>query len=303
MKRNSISYIPIIVFILAAIAVIQFAMKFRTIPTTQTSFVATKVHRVNAKPSQHKVRLPVVMYHSVLKSRQGQYIVSPLQLENDFKHFVEAGFVAVSVQQLIDFADGTGALPEKPILITFDDGHYNNMYYALPLLQEYKLHAVVNVIGRFSQYTTESGDAHNPNYSHLTWDEIAQLSTENVMEIGNHTYNMHNYKPRYGVQRLCSESDEQYKTALQNDVEKLQRKLLETTGKQCRCFAYPFGKYSKISEEVLNKMGFAVTLTCNEGISEVEFGNSCSLKLLKRINRSGLYDTQTLLNKIDKYYS
>lgn len=246
------------------------------------------------------VALPVLMYHSILKSRKGTYIVNPSQLEADFKRIIDEGYTAVTSEQVISFVDGKGELPAKPIMITFDDGHYNNMYYALPLLKKYDLHAVLNVIGKFSDFSTSSGDIDNPNYSHVTWDEVAEMSNGRVMEIGSHTYNMHNYKPRFGLSQNYGESDEQYVAALKSDIDKLQKILFEYTGKQCRVLAYPFGKYNTIAENTLVNMGFRMMFTCNEGVSYVTRGKPESLYKLKRINRSGLYDTATVINKIAK---
>lgn len=245
-----------------------------------------------------EVVLPVLMYHSVLKSRSGTYIVSPAQMESDFKALTSAGYTAVTIRQVIDFVDGKGNLPKKPVLITFDDGHYNNMYYALPLLEKYNMKAVLNVIGKFSDHSTTSGDVDNPNYSHVTWEEVAELSRGGVIEIGNHTYNMHNYKPRFGVAQQYGESDEHYVQALKNDVGKLQKILFEHTGTQCVTFAYPFGKYNTIAERTLVEMGFRVMFTCNEGVSTICRGKPETLYKLKRVNRSGLYDTATVMSKI-----
>jgi len=249
---------------------------------------------------QDEVALPVLMYHSVLKSKSGVYIVSPTQLEQDFKRITACGYTAVTTDMLIDYVNGSGSLPDKPILITFDDGHYNNLYYALPLLKKYGLTAVFSIIGRFSEFSTSSGDCDNPNYSHVTWDEVAALSKEGVMELGNHTYNMHNYKPRYGLSQKAGESDAAYVEALQNDVGKLQKKLFELTGKQCKVLAYPFGKYNALAEKTLVDMGFKVMFTCNEGVSIIKRGHPESLYKLKRINRSGMYNTETVFSKIEK---
>lgn len=255
---------------------------------------------ITAFAVENSVELPILMYHSVLKSKNGTYIVSPAQLEEDFKQIIKNGYTTVTCEEIIKFVDGEGTLPKKPILITFDDGHYNNMYYALPLLKKYNLKAVLNVIGKFSDFSTTSGDIDNPNYSHVTWDEVTEMSNEGVMEIGNHTYNMHNYKPRFGIAQNYGESDEQYVAALKKDIGKLQKILFEHTGKQCKVLAYPFGKYNTIAEKTLVEMGFRIMFTCNEGVSTITRGKPESLYKLKRINRSGLYDTATVMNKIRK---
>ena len=246
-------------------------------------------------------KLPCLMYHSVLKSKQGAYIVSPAQIESDLRTLSELGYTTVTVDELVAYADGEGDLPEKPILITFDDGHYNNLYYAEKLFAKYDMHAVVNLVGRFSEYTTASGDRDNPNYSHITWDEVTEMCSRGVFEAGNHTYNMHNYRPRFGVGQRSGETDYDYTAAVVADVGKLQRKLFELTGKECRVFAYPFGKYGKLSESILCGMSFRITLTCNEGVSTVYKGRPETLHLLKRVNRSGNYDVATVMRKIGAF--
>lgn len=271
-----------------------------TIAAIISTTVIAAIPLATASATADSVELPILMYHSVLKSKNGTYIVSPTQLEQDFKRLVSEGYSAVTSEQVIDYVDGAGTLPEKPIMITFDDGHYNNIYYAKPLLEKYGLKAVFNVIGKFSDFSTTSGDIDNPNYSHATWDEIADLSNGNVMEIGNHTYNMHNYKPRFGISQKYGETDEQYIKALQDDIGLLQKILFESTGKQCKILAYPFGKYSNLAEKTLIDMGFRIMFTCNEGVSAVIRGKPESLYKLKRINRSGKYDVDTVFQKINR---
>ena len=80
------------------------------------------------------VRVPVIMYHAVMDdaSRLGKYVISPEELESDFKWLSENGYTAVLSEDLINYTENGAALPEKPILLTFDDGYYNNYLYAYP---------------------------------------------------------------------------------------------------------------------------------------------------------------------------
>lgn len=297
MKKPSAAYAAALFIVLIAAATIGLLHTFQ--PQVAAVFKRTANGEcVQAPSAQSAVTLPVIMYHSVLKSKQGKYIVSPTQFENDLVALQKDGYTTVTCQQLVDFVYGDGELPQKPVLITLDDGHYNNAYYAVPILQKYNAHAIINIVGQFSQHSTQSGDAHNPNYSHLTWDDIAELVRSGNVEIGNHTYAMHTFTPRYGVGRLNNESDTQYEQALTADVSKLQRILLERSGVNSIAFAYPFGKYSALSEKIILKMGFKLTFTCNEGVNVIVHGKPQSLTLLKRINRSGFFGTSTLLEKI-----
>ena len=140
------------------------------------SLSATVIINCNARVARAEVletKIVTIMYHSVLNGSKGRYIVSEKQLENDLVAFKNEGFVSVTPNEIIAFSEGRGMLPEKPVLITFDDGHYNNLYYAVPILKKHGFTAVINVVGAYSEYTTTSGDSKNPNYSHITWDEMA----------------------------------------------------------------------------------------------------------------------------------
>ena len=245
------------------------------------------------------VRLPILMYHGVLKSKQGIYIVSPAQLENDLSAVKSAGYTFVTVKEVEAYASGTGDLPKKPLLVTFDDGYYNNYYYALPILKKHGAKALLSVVGAYTAYSAESGDKDNPNYSHVTWEEIGELARSGVFEIGNHTYDMHRYSPRFGASQKRGESAAEYKTALRRDVGRLQETLFKKSGVTPVAFAYPFGKYNDAAREVLTDMGFTVLLTCNEGVSIVRRSDPSSVLCLKRFNRDGRLSTAELLKEVE----
>lgn len=248
---------------------------------------------------RESIRLPIVMYHSILHNKKGTYIVSEKQLEYDLIAFRNAGFTTVFPSEIIDYVKNGKKLPQKPLLLTFDDGHYNNLYYALPLLEKYNAKALIDIIGRFSNHSTVSGDHSKLEYSHLTWSQIRKLYLSGHFEIGNHSYGMHNYKPRFGISKKSDETDEEYRKNLIGDIGLLQEKLNNFVGVTPKVFAYPFGKYCDNSKKILADMGFEMFLTCNEGVSKVHKFNLKSISLLKRINRSGFYTTQELITKIN----
>ena len=85
---------------------------------------------------------------------------------------------------------GQAELPEKPVMITFDDGYYNNLIYVLPLLKKYDMKAVISIVGSFTERAQELNDQ-NPAYAHMIWADIKALAASGYVEIGSHSYALH----------------------------------------------------------------------------------------------------------------
>ena len=231
------------------------------------------------------VVVPIVMYHSVLKSRSGKYIVHPETLESDFKYIQSKGYTTITMTNLIDYVYNDVALPEKPIIISFDDGYYNNLSYAVPLLHKYNMKAVISIVGQYTNTFSKSDEA-NPNYGHLRWKDINELITDGCVEFQNHTYNLHSIKNgRKGCRKISSESLEQYSTLLTTDIMKLQNEFAENcNGYAPNTFTYPFGAISKESLQIIKDLGFNASLSCTAGVNYITKDPEC-LYLLKRNNR------------------
>lgn len=244
-----------------------------------------------------EISLPVIMYHSVYGNTPSEYVVTPQQLESDLEWLGSNGFTAVSPQELVRFTQGLDDLPDKPVLITFDDGHYNNLSEALPLLEKYDMQAVVSVVGSYTDLIAPK-DPHESAYSYLTWNDISQLIASGRFTLGNHTYDMHSNKgTRKGCSKNENESEEEYRKTFQEDISTLQSEFNAETGYTPFVFAYPFGYISKESTPVLREEGFLITLTCYEKMNHISRDPDC-LYGLDRYNRSGLYSTEEFMNKL-----
>ncbi len=229
--------------------------------------------------------LIVVMYHSIVadESKSGAYVITPELLESDLKYLSEHGYESVSIRDLTDFQAGLTSLPEKSVLLTFDDGHFNNYTYAFPLLEKYGMCAVINVVGEYSEEFSAPDAVMSNVYSYLSWDNMKEMVESGRVEIGNHTYSLHNTASRQGANINYGESEAHYRTDVGADIGKLQDVLEEKLGSASACFAYPFGYYSPQSEALVQELGFAVTLSCEEGKNYIFPGEE--LYLLHRTNR------------------
>ena len=244
---------------------------------------------------QNGVRLPILMYHSILKdsARQGKYVVSPSVLAEDLDALQKRGYETVTVSDLLAYVHKGEPLPEKPVMITFDDGYYNNYVYAYPLLQQRNMRAVVSIIGCQTDQYTESG-VENAYWSHLTIDRLREM--QDVFEVQNHSWNLHEYGERRGCLRRRGEDQTTYESLLREDTGQTQELLSENGLPEPQCYTYPFGACSDESEQVLREMGFLCTLGCEERMNLVTGDPSC-LYEMGRYNRASGESTESYLKR------
>lgn len=239
-------------------------------------------------------RLFGIMYHQVLKdpSYHNDYCVSPDELESDLKYFSENGFTALLPSEAEQLMESGEELPDKAVMITFDDGYETMLEYVLPLLEKYEMKAVVNIVGDFTdEYTELPDNKKNLSFSYLTWAEVKRLNDSGLVEIGNHTYSLHsNSGGRQGSARKYGEDEDSYRELVYGDVQRLQLKLSQLIGKRPTAFAYPFGMISDGEPEIIASAGFKVTMTCRELPTEFD-----SLPLtVNRYNRAHGRSAQSL---------
>ncbi len=251
--------------------------------------------------SENQIALPIIMYHGLLKdpALQNKFVIDPALFESDLEYLKKKGYTTMFLSDLIQCVKNGTPFPKKPIILTFDDGYYNNYLYAFPLLKKNNMKAVISIIGRYTDQYSEK-DSNQPSYSHITWDQINEMIDSGCIEIQNHTYDMHTYNSgRKGSLRKNGESIEAYGVALDTDIGYLQKHIKEKTGTKPNTFTYPFGFHSKNSEEFLKGLGFEATLTCREKINYISTKkrNPDELYQLNRILRGPNLSSEDFFQK------
>lgn len=238
------------------------------------------------------LQIPIVMYHSVRKdpARHGKYVISPEEFEQDLDYLISHGYTAVHVSDLIRYTEG-GRLPEKPILLTFDDGHFDNYYYAYQIALEKQCKFIISPIGIQADKDTESGEE-NPNYSYLSWSRLREMSDSGLVEVQSHSYNLHSDSgDRFGIKQKTWEKREAYFTQVGKDLLLSREKILEGTGREATAFTYPFGAKGAMADELIQQVGFSASMTSEEKISSIS-RDKRSLYNLGRFVRPGGMDSK-----------
>ena len=230
--------------------------------------------------------LPVLMYHSVKPGGVGKDSITPQEFEKDLKFLRDSGYTSITVSDLLNFVDGAATLPAKPIMLTFDDGFYNNYKYVYPLLKEYDMRIVMSIIAHATDKFTRR-PSKSESYSHITWGQLNEMISSGHVEVQNHTFDMHSNKTgRVGCTQKKGESFEDYKKALCDDLIKAQVLICELTGKLPTSYAYPYGKYNDNTVTVLKECGFRASFSCNFGINLISFEGETDLFSMYRICRA-----------------
>ena len=241
--------------------------------------------------------VPIIMYHNVSTNQklQNKYVISVEELEQDLACLKANGFETIIMADLINYVYKGDPLPEKPIILTFDDGDFGIVKHVYPLLQKYDMKAVVSIIGKVTDDYSALNKEEVGYLSNLTWPEVKEMSESGYVEIQNHTYNLHQ---KGGAKKIRGESEEAYQKRLSSDVGKLQDRMAEMLKAPATTFTYPYGAVSSTTDNILKEMGFLATLSCREKVTKVSFGDRDGLFQLGRILRPHGVSSEKLLRKI-----
>jgi peptidoglycan/xylan/chitin deacetylase (PgdA/CDA1 family) len=219
--------------------------------------------------------VPILAYHQV-GDTDDVYSIPASQFEEQMAYLAKHGYHTISLEDLFNFYDGQGKLPDKPVIITFDDGYEDNYLTALPILEKYNMSATVfivpNLIG------TED---------YLSWQQVAEMQQRHT-EIGSHTMS-HIAMDEISEEQQRREASES-KLALEQHV-----------GKSIRFFAYPFGQFTTVTEQILKEAGYRGACAGMPGLND----KSTDAYALKRINvphpKYGLWEFRLRLFRANLY--
>lgn len=201
--------------------------------------------------------IPVLMYHSISTIPGNTLGVPVKQFTEEMEWLHRQNYHSLSLEEFYRaLADGS-PVPEKPILLTFDDGYSDNYNNAWPILRQYGFRAAFFI-------TTNSV---GPGM--MNWDQLNDLVRQGN-SIGSHTVNHLD---------LATLSDKQQKSELSNSKQELEKNL----GISEIALCFPSGRYNKTTLDLMPEVGYKLGFTTQPG--KVHLGDD--LLTLKRVRISG----------------
>jgi peptidoglycan/xylan/chitin deacetylase (PgdA/CDA1 family) len=205
--------------------------------------------------------LPILMYHSIsscTNPKFRRYTVDPETFSRQMHCIAENGFSPITVSDLIQTsAAGAAPLPDRPVLLTFDDGFADFASDALPTLAQFAFTATLYIatayIGGTSRWLQREREAARPM---LTWQQLSEIAAGGI-ECGAHTHT----HPQLDTIPLA---------AARHEIARAKAVLEEHLGRAITTFAYPFGYYTPMVRQLVRDAGFTSACAVNYAMSAVE---------------------------------
>ena len=205
------------------------------------------------------------MYHDFMEGGvpPTDWVITTEMFREDLQWLQDNGYTTVLPRELAaGKLDSGEALPEKMVMLTFDDGYTSNYTLALPLLREYGAKAVVALIGSHID-RCEAG--------FLTWDQCREMNESGHFEFGSHTYDHHIREGINGIARLAGESQSDYTDRIRADIAQSVSTIETELGSPVTYFAYPLGKVDSWANGILAEF-FTVSATSKLGKADINNG-------------------------------
>lgn len=196
------------------------------------------------------IRVPILMYHYVeyvqdKKDTIRQSLnINPDIFEQQVKTLLDAGYTFMTAKELGNVLDGKMELPDNPILLTFDDGHWDLDTSVLPILKKYKVKATAYIISGFIG-----------NSDFLTQNQLQDVINSKLVEIGAHTIHHVSLKGKLFP-------------IVKNEVEQSKETLEKNYHVKIVSFAYPNGSFDQQAADIVKKAGFTTSASTIPGINQ-----------------------------------
>ena len=235
----------------------------------------------------------VLCYHDIRDDVDGivdddQTAVSTDNLIAQFSWLREHGYHMISLDDIALAQRGKKPLPEKAVLLTFDDGYKSTYTHVFPLLKAFNYPAVLAIVGKWLETPTDSlvvygNNDRKPRDFFMSWNDVKDMSNSNLIEIASHSHDMHKgilANPQGNTQPAATtfafskagqyEGISAYKKRISDDLKTNNALIKKRIGKSVRAIVWPYGAYSQLTEQLAKQLGLRYSLTLKDGINQTK---------------------------------
>jgi peptidoglycan/xylan/chitin deacetylase (PgdA/CDA1 family) len=214
--------------------------------------------------------IPVLMYHAIGYEAGNTARLPKENFKKQMKYLKNNGYVTLTLDEAYDFFAKNKPVPEKSVVLTFDDGYVDNYLEALPILKEFGFKATIFVIT----------DAVDKSKNYMNVEQLKKMEASG-MDIQSHTSHHKNFK----------------ELSYNEQLETLKRSknfLEKSLNKRIKYFAYPYGEYSKESLKAVKEAGYTMAFATAGRWSDKSDG----ILTLDRVFISGSANLDVFINRI-----
>ncbi|GGW91012.1 polysaccharide deacetylase family protein [Alteromonas halophila] len=220
----------------------------------------------------------ILIYHHVAKDTPASTSVTPDTFKKHMA-FLDENYNVLSLKEVMPSLKAGEALPDRTVVITFDDGFANILENAHPVLREYGF--------PYTVFINPGEIGSNP--SQLTWQQVQKMQEEGAI-FANHTLNhMHM------LEKSAEERDDAWLVRVWDNVAQAEEKLKEKTGESLKYLAYPFGEFNQALADKVTQEGYTGFAQHSGAV-----GPHSNFAALPRFPAAGIYaDLDKLKIKLD----
>jgi poly-beta-1,6-N-acetyl-D-glucosamine N-deacetylase len=232
----------------------------------------------------------MLCYHDVrdqLRERPDLYTVETRELTRQFAWLRAQGYHVVSIEEVIAARREHRRLPDRAVVLSFDDGLQSVYTRAFPLLEAFNYPAVVGLVGAWlAPAAAGEGPVQFPDETlsradFLRPEQILEMRRSGLIEFASHSYAMHvgavanpqgNLEPAaavrlYDAARGGYESDADYRERIRRDLARSSDEVLSLSGARPRIIVWPYGDHNRATDAIARDLGMPIGFTLEVGLN------------------------------------
>lgn len=221
----------------------------------------------------------VLCYHDIPKEvNLNDYSVDQVSFVQQIEYLQNHGYRFISLDDIIKASNNNSSLPEKSVLLTFDDAYLSFYEFVYPILKLYNYPCVLAVVTSWIDKPPA-----NLKEKLMNWQQIKEVSKSNLVKIASHTNNLHRaviYNPQgndswaavtriYNMSSKKYETEDEFITRISEDLNLSKKILQEKIGIDTNIIVWPYGQYNQSCLEEAKKNGFNISMSLDDRLANV----------------------------------